>query len=77
MAIAVFFRRTAEQNSTVVYEFGPSPDQTDRHLVIDTVTEDVRPAAGIPDHVTVKVALRILRLRHETGTWPETGGYFA
>ena len=77
MAIAVFFRRTAEHDSTVVYEFGPGPDRTHRQLVIDTVAQAVHPSAGISDHVMAKVALRMLRLRRETGTWPETGGYFA
>lgn len=73
MAVLAYFHKISEQDGTVAYRVGSSPEDLSKVLSLDTETRRVLPGDDPVTHQLLAAARKIVRLQTEAGTWPEKG----
>ncbi len=73
MAILILYRKIRETETEVEYAYGPSSNQQEGRLILDS-TDPTAPAKSGADNPSGRqVAAKVLWLRQQEPTWTEGG----
>jgi hypothetical protein len=73
VASFAFYRKVAEDQESVSYEFGPEKDDMTRTLAFDKATGQASLGGPYDNPMSRGTALSIYRRFRNDGAWPETG----
>ncbi|MEW2138885.1 hypothetical protein AB0892_20185 [Streptomyces sp. NPDC005409] len=73
MAAIAYFRKIAETEDLVEYQFGDAPDNLERRLTMDKASRTSTVHDAQIDHTFLKASRKLNALRVERGGWPERG----
>jgi hypothetical protein len=73
MAAMAYFKKMREDDTTVVYTYGPDVDSMTSELVFNKASRQATVSADDLGYTGRKAAGKIVTLHLERGEWPEKG----
>ncbi|MGW7457618.1 hypothetical protein [Streptomyces sp. NPDC054797] len=73
MAAIAYFRKIAETEELVEYQFGDDPANLERRLTMDKASRTSTVQDAQVDYTFLKASRKLNALHMERGVWPERG----
>lgn len=73
MGMLAYFEKISEEETTVSYRVGDSPNNMPHIIRLDNATRRIIPTQGRVPPYLLSAALKITRCRQDDGAWPSRG----